>query len=190
MRLTSVVQLLKRSSVVWLLLLAAGLAAHCPAQVEQSATKGGLGIHAGGEFSIFQPDYAGEGVAQTSPQRLYGLGAFIDADFSRWIQIEAQGRWLHWNQYAGIYQNTYGIGPRVPIHEFRRFTPYGKFLIGWGSMSDLNGKATALTYGGGVDYRLSPRLAARGDFEYQDWRVADPNLHPYGVSIGLSYRIF
>lgn len=191
MRHSSVVWLLKRSSAVCFLLLAAGFAAHCSAQVEQSATRGGPAVRAGGEFSIFQPDYAGQGVAQTSPQRLYGFGVYVDAEFTRWIQLEAQGRWLHWNKYAGIYQNTYGIGPRIPIHEFRQFTPYGKFLIGWGSMSDLNGKATALTYGGGVDYRLkNPRFTVRGDFEYQDWRVANPNLHPYGGSVGLSYRIF
>jgi Outer membrane protein beta-barrel domain len=193
MRPSSVVCFLKRSSAVWLLFLAATFAAHCPAQVEHSAISGGPTVRAGGEFSIFQPDYAGQGIAQTSPNRLYGIGAFVDADFTRWIQVEAQGRWLHWNKYAGIYQNTYGIGPRVPIWEFQHFTPYGKFLIGWGSMSDLNGKATTFTYGGGVDYhpnRLSPRLTVRGDFEYQDWRVADPNLHPYGGSIGVSYRVF
>jgi opacity protein-like surface antigen len=190
MRLSSVVSFLKRSSAVGLLFLAAGFAAQCPAQVQHSATSSGTAVRVGGEFSAFQPDYAGTGEAMTSPQRLYGIGAFVDADFTRWIQIEAQGRWLHWNQYAGIYQNTYGIGPRVPIHEFRRFTPYGKFLIGWGSMSDLSGKATALTFGGGVDYQLGPKFAVRGEFEYQDWRVANPNLHPYGGSVGVSYRIF
>lgn len=193
MRHSSVVWLLKRSSAVCFLLLAAAFAAHCSAQVEQSANRGGPAVRAGGEFSIFQPDYAGQGVAQTSPQRLYGFGVYVDADFTRWIQLEAQGRWLHWNKYAGIYQNTYGIGPRIPIHEFRSFTPYGKFLIGWGSMSDLNGKATVFTYGGGVDYRLnrlSSKLTARGEFEYQDWRVGTPNIQPYGASFGLSYRIY
>jgi opacity protein-like surface antigen len=190
MRLSSVVSLLKRSGAVSLFFLAAGFAARCPAQVEHAATSGGMAVKAGGEFSVFQPDYAGQGVAQTSPNRLYGFGAYVDAEFTRWIQIEAQGRWLHWNQYAGIYQNSYGIGPRVPIYEFRRFSPYGKFLIGWGSMSDLSGKATAFTYGGGVDYRLNPKFTLRGEFEYQDWRVANPNLHPYGGSIGVSYRVF
>ncbi len=141
---------------------------------------------------MFQPDYQGNGCcAEASPQKLFGLGAYVDAEFTRWIQIEAQGRWLHWNQYAGVYQNTYMIGPRVPIREIHGFTPYGKYLIGWGSMSDLSGKATAMAFGGGVDYRLSHKLTLRAfDFEYQDWRVANPNLHPYGGSVGLSYRIF
>ena len=49
--------------------------------------------------SIFQPDYAGNGIAQTSPNRLYGVGAYVDAHFSRWLQIEAEGRWLRFNEY-------------------------------------------------------------------------------------------
>ena len=101
------------------------------AQVYESATKGSFKVYAGGEGSMFQPDYAGQGIAQKSPQRLYGIGAYVDADFTRWIQIEAEGRWLHWNQYAGISENAYLIGPRVPILvDYKRLTPYGKFLIG------------------------------------------------------------
>lgn len=147
-------------------------------------------VNVGGEGSAFQPDYAGQGVAQAGPNRLYGIGAYVDVDFTRWIQVEGEGRWLHWNQYAGIDQNTYMIGPRVPIIEFHRFTPYGKFLFGWASGSFLTGRTTAFTYGGGVDYRLSHKFTLRCfDFEYQDWRVT-PTLHPYGGSVGLSYKVF
>jgi hypothetical protein len=160
------------------------------AQVKESALGRGLKIYAGGEGSMFQPDYAGQGIAQTSPQRLVGIGAFVDADFARWVGIEAEGRWLHWNQYAGINENTYMIGPRVRIIEYKRLTPYGKFLFGMGSGSFLTGRTTAMAFGGGVDYRLSRKFNLRVfDFEYQDWRVT-PTLHPYGGSVGISYRIF
>lgn len=180
---------MKRSFVVFLgVVLAAGVIS-ARAQVVPAAVGRRLVINAGGEGSDFQPDYAGQGVAQTSPNRLYGIGGWVDADFTRWIQIEAEGRWLHWNQYAGIDENTYMIGPRVPIHEFHRFTPYGKFLIGWGSGSFLTGRTTAWAYGGGVDYRLSRKFTARGDYEFQDWRVT-PALHPSGFSVGLSYKVF
>jgi hypothetical protein len=100
------------------------------AQVAPSAYHRGLSIHAGGEFSVFQPDYAGNGIAQTSTNRLYGIGAYVDAHFSRWLQIEGEGRWLRFNEYQNIGQNTYMIGPKVPIITFHRWTPYGKFLIG------------------------------------------------------------
>jgi hypothetical protein len=165
------------------------------AQVAPSAFRQGLSIHAGGEASAFQPDYAGNGVAETSPNRLYGIGAFVDAHISRWVQIEAEGRWLRFNELdvngQHIGENTYMIGPKVPIIDFHRWTPYGKFLIGWGSGTGwLNGKATAFAYGGGVEYRLSSRFTIRAfDFEEQDWRTT-PTLHPYGASVGISYRVF
>jgi hypothetical protein len=160
------------------------------AQVAHSASGRRAHLFAGGEGSVYQPDYAGEGVAQASPQRLYGIGAYVDATFTRWVGLEAQGRWLHWNEYAGINENSYSIGPRVPVGTFKRFTPYGKFLVGMGSGSFLTGRTTVLTYGGGVDYRLSNRFSIRAvDFEYQTWYV-QPHLNPYGGSAGISYRIF
>jgi opacity protein-like surface antigen len=160
------------------------------AQVAPSATVSRLSLSAGAEGSMFQPDYAGQGVAQTSPLALYGMGAYFDARFTRWIQIEAEGRWLHWHEYAGINQNTYMIGPRIPIRTFRGITPYGKVLVGWASGSFLSGRTTALAYGGGVDYRLTPHFTLRAiDFEYQQYRVS-PTIWPYGGSIGLSYKFF
>ncbi|MGD1107961.1 MAG: outer membrane beta-barrel protein [Terracidiphilus sp.] len=159
-------------------------------QVVPAATSSSFTLSAGGLGSMFQPDYAGEGIAQTSPNRLYGAGAYVDAHFSRWVQVEAEGRWLRYNTYKGINENTYLIGPRIPIATFHRVTPYGKFLVGLGNGSFLNGNTFVLSYGGGVDYRLSRRFTLRAfDFEYQSWRV-NPTLWPYGGSVGLSYKIF
>jgi hypothetical protein len=104
--------------------------------------------------------------------------------------VEAEGRWLRFNTYKGINENTYLIGPRIPIVTFHRITPYGKFLVGLGNGSFLNGNTFVLAYGGGVDYRLSHRLTLRAfDLEYQSWRV-NPTLWPYGGSVGISYKIF
>jgi len=103
--------------------------------------------------------------------------------------LEAEGRWLRFNAYQGINQNTYLIGPRVPIVNFHGLQPYGKFLVGLGNGSFLTGNTFVLSYGGGLDYRLTHRLTVRGDFEYQQWRV-NPVLSPYGGSAGISYRIF
>jgi len=159
-------------------------------QVVPAATSRTFSLSAGGLGSMFQPDYAGEGIAQTSPNRLYGPGAYVDAHFSRWLQVEAEGRWLRYNTYKGINENTYLIGPRIPIVTFHRVTPYGKFLVGLGNGSFLNGSTLVLSYGGGVDYRLTHRFTLRAfDFEYQSWRV-NPTLCPYGGSVGVSYKIF
>ena len=175
-------------SLLCALLGAAALSAR--AQVAPAATKSGLSLSAGGLGSVFQPDYAGTYVAQTSPNRLYGVGAYFDLKFSRWVQLEGEARWLRFNQYQGINENSYLIGPKVPIHTFHGWTPYGKVLVGIGDGSFISGQAGALAFGGGVDYQLTHRLTLRAfDFEYQRWSVA-PTLWPYGGSVGISYRIF
>jgi len=53
------------------------------AQVVPAATKNTFSVSAGGLGSMFQPDYAGEGIAQTSPNRLYGVGAYANVIFTQ-----------------------------------------------------------------------------------------------------------
>jgi hypothetical protein len=168
------------------------------AQVVPAATSRTFSVSAGALGSMFQPDYAGNGFsAQTSPNRLYGPGAYVDVHFSRWVQLEAEGHWLRYNQFhqpgdpTGNGESTYLIGPRIPIVTYHRITPYGKFLVGMGTADFLTGgNAFVLDYGGGVDYRLTRRFTLRAfDFEYQQWHLT-PTLYPYGGSVGLSYKIF
>lgn len=169
-------------------------------QVVPSASERVFTVRAGAFGSAFQPDYTGEGAAITGPQRLYGVGGYVDARFTRWVQPEFEVRFLRFNQYNNVDENTYSIGDRVPIKTFHKFTPYGKFLVGLGNGSWLSGNALVITYGGGVDYRLNRKFTIRcADFEYQQWPVTSPNplggttsfnIWPYGLSAGMSYRIF
>jgi opacity protein-like surface antigen len=181
---------MKRSIVASLCFLFLFAAHALHSQVVPAATSGSLSLDAGGIGSVAQPDYAGEGIAQTSPNRLYGAGTYVDFGLNRWVQVEGEGRWLKFNQYLGINESTYLVGPRVPIHTFRRFTPYGKFLVGTGGGSFLTGHTFVLAYGGGLDIQVTHRLTVRlPDFEYQEWRVT-PTLWPYSGSVGISYRVF
>ena len=42
--------------------------------------------------SVFQPDYAGNGIAESCSQcTCYGVGAYVDLKFSRWVQVEGEG---------------------------------------------------------------------------------------------------
>ncbi|MGA3035480.1 MAG: outer membrane beta-barrel protein [Terracidiphilus sp.] len=171
-----------------MLFLSAPLSLH--AQVAPAATSGTFSVNAGGLGSVSQPDYAGEGIAQTSPNRLYGAGAYVDLRFNRWVTLEGEGRWLTFNEYLKINEKTYLVGPRIPIGDFHRFTPYGKVLVGMGNGSFLTGHTFVLAYGGGLDYRLSKRFTIRcADFEYQQWHVT-PTIWPYGGSVGISYKVF
>ena len=194
---------MKRSILVFFCMGCLLAAVSARAQVVPAATSGGLHLSAGGEGSVYQPDYANEVEAYPSPNRLYGIGAFVDARFNRWAQIEAEGRWMQFNKtYVCAVangqnidcqngENTYSIGPRIAPYTFHKFTPYGKVLAGLGNGSFLSGNTFVLSYGGGVDYRLNRRFTLRCfDFEYQQWFIPGVTLYPYGGSVGLSYRIF
>jgi hypothetical protein len=176
-------------------LFAAG-ALSARAQVVPAATARQFSITAGALASAFQPDYAGGLVAEGSPYHLYGAGAYVDVKFSRWVQAEAEGRWLRYNQFLNINESNYLIGPRVPIHTFKRVTPYAKVLIGMGKMNfeynEATGTFTDIAYGGGVDLRVTRKISVRAfDFEYQQWpRWLNSSLYPYGASVGVSYKIF
>ena len=124
---------------------------------------------------------------------------YVDARFTRWIQPELEVRFLRFNEFtcygqcAGIDENTYSIGERVPIKTFHKFTPYGKVLVGLGNGSWLTGNALVLTYGGGVDYQLNRKFTIRcADFEYQQWPVSSTNgsfsIWPYGLSAGIELQ--
>lgn len=159
------------------------------AQAIESADARGLRINVGGMVSGFQPDEGNND--------LLGLGAYTDVRFTHWIQVEGEARWLRFNQYFGEHQDTYLVGPRVPIKEFGRAQVYGKVLIGMGKMTFPNdygyGTFTALAYGGTLDYRLSRKLTLRAvDFEFQQWPkwLNNQSLYPYGVSVGMAYRVF
>jgi hypothetical protein len=180
--------------LVCCVLCAGALTAH--AQVEPTATRPQFGLSAGAIGSVFQPDYAGTGVPASSPNALWGVGGYVDFRFRRWLQFEAEGRWLRFNQYEDIWQDNYLIGPRIPIKKYGKFTPYGKALFGYGTMNfEFNfahGRFANIAVGGGVDYDLTKRVSLRlADFEYQFWpNFVNGTLKPYGGSFGIAYRIF
>lgn len=220
------------SAMKWNWLLLSGVllllvCSHTQAQTTYSASRSPFSLSVGGTASIFQPDYVGGLTEQKTglgiQYGLIGVGTFVDVRFRRWVQIEGEGRWSNFNINeilatnslgatiitTDVSESNYFIGPRIPLHHFRRFTPYAKGLIGIGrthTNSDLLSNAggfggLAWAYGGGVDYKVSKRLSIRAfDVEYQNWNLSVRNtttdhlysfsVHPYGASAGVSYRIF
>ena len=177
-------------------LFCAAVSSH--AQVAPSAYRGQLTLTVGGMGSAFQPDYAGNGIPEASPYWLFGFGAYVDLKATRWIGIEGEARWLRQNSYVDITEDNYLIGPKVPIHEFKRFnaTPYGKALFGLGRMNfeynQAYGRFADIALGGGVDLKLNKRFSVRPfDFEYQLWpNWINGTVKPYGFSAGIGYKVF
>ncbi len=168
------------------------------AQVVAAGVGGNQQLFAGGYFSTFSPDYGF--------YRLYGVGAYADYNLTPRYGAEAEARFLRFHQLANIHEDTYLIGPKINYRK-RRFTLYGKGLIGLGEFNfpfnAAHGGYFAVALGGGVDYRLTHRIYIRAlDYEYQIWpsfigppdapsNVNRPNgLTPTGFSFGVSYRIF
>jgi opacity protein-like surface antigen len=188
------------------------LAASAPAaraQVEPSVNVSQFSLTAGVSVSAFQPDFAGNWgcsgtacppslyypIAQASDYPLIGPGAYVDVKFRRWVQLEAEGRWLRFNRYQDIHEDNYLIGPRVPVVRFRNATVYGKVLGGYSRMDlgyGYHGTFTAMAFGGGMDIRLSRRVSIRAfDGEYQYWPTwGNVRLHPYGGSAGIAYTFY
>lgn len=178
-----------------LLIFAGGVSAL--AQVESAATRQRPQLTVGGLGSIFQPEYGGGNIGQTGasgklgqagPTPLYGVAAYVDVQFARWVQIEAEARWSAFHAYRGIKEDNYLIGPRIPVYRLGRATTYVKVLFGRGNGDFLSGPTFATIYGGSLDYRLSNRITLRAfDFEYQQWHTS-PTFFPYGGSAGIGFN--
>jgi hypothetical protein len=198
---------MSRFSILVSSILLAAAAVAAPAQVFSTATARQVSLVAGGTVSIFQPDFTGQlspsssglyyyPVAQSSSQPLLGVGAYVDVKLTRWVQLEAEGRWQRFNQNANIYQDNYLVGPRLPVYHFWRSSVYAKVLAGSSKMNfdsyGDHGSFTALAFGGGMDVKLTKRLSLRlVDVEYQYWPDwGNSSLSPYGASMGVGYRIF
>jgi hypothetical protein len=184
-----------KRSLAALFVLSIAACASGRAQVVPSGEGSGFQLSVGALGSVLQPDFSYSNGLGTSPNRVYGVGTYVDVRLSRWIQPEVEARWSEFNtQGEGNREDTYLGGLRVPIHIFHKMhaAPYGKFLLGWGRGSGFLTPPTtlAMVYGGGLDLRVTKHITLRAiDFEYQQWRVT-PTLFPYEGSVGLSYRIF
>ncbi len=168
-------------------------------QAAPSAMQGGLPITFGAAVSTFYTDYSGY---ESGPN------VWLDWNLSRGygllqgFSIEAQGRDLNYDRTGDNPKLRETTGEGGPIYHWRhwnRIQPYGKFLLGFGSMDfsnkpgDLYTHDTRTVYasGGGGDFRLWHGLSFRGDYEYQFWPdfFHRHTFNPQGITLGASYDL-
>ncbi len=158
------------------------------AQVAEAADAGGVVVTVGGLASYYSVSYGS--------RQLAGFGAFVDAEPKGRPGVEAEYRNLLWQQTADVHLSTWLIGPRYGFHDFHRFQPYVKVLVGNGEFSFpygyAHGSYFVLAPGGGVDYHFNRRISFRvADFEYQDWpQFTFGNMSSFGVSSGIRIRVY
>jgi len=182
------------------LFAAAGFVLPVEAQTPPAASSHPARLSVGVEASAFNTDAVSHPVE-------YGIGAYADFDFLPILGIEAEGRTIQFDQVQNLRQDVLVGGPRFS-KRLGPARPYAKVLGGLGSADFPAGTLASHpqqqhdtlrmgVIGGGLDYALSRSLWVRGDYEYQIWqgygrsnRGGVGYLNPYGVSVGISWRIF
>ena len=153
-----------------------------------AAGKREFGFQVGVAGSSYTLDY--------SDGREEGLAVYADLDLPKHLGIEALYRNASIPTPHDIGENHVLIGPRFSVRR-GRFIPYGKALVGSGTINFQQGyyqsasSQSYLTYafGAGLDYHLTRHLNIRAlDFEYQLWPHFQPHgLTPTGFSAGAAY---
>lgn len=171
------------------------------AQSHWSAEGAGMSVWVGAEISTFNPDY---GCKNDSPftcgsHQLLGVSPFVDANhvLFRRLGFEGQARILPWRGPGdGLSESSYMAGPKVSIARFRSVGFSGKFLAG-GAHITLPGHAPgsgqyfAMAPGFIANMRVSRRVFARAEYEYQLWPnfLGGGGLTPNGFSFGFEYAL-
>ncbi len=171
-----------------LLLASVTLTATLHAQALPAATRS-LSFEAGIGVSIASPDY--------TVSTIKGYSLFGSADFRSGLGIDIEYHDTNLVTPHDIGESTFLAGLRYGRHE-RRFYPYVKGLAGIGTFTFQQGYFPSTTssnyhvyaFGGGVEYRVSQRVALRLiDLEYQDWTTFSPhNLTPVVYTFGVAYH--
>lgn len=148
----------------------------------------GTYVAVGATFSGFDADYG--------QRKLGGEAIFLDAHLYRRIGVEAEVRQLNLHTNEGVRERTYLVGPKLSALS-RRYRPYAKLLAGRGELDFpfgyAHGSYFVVAPAAGIDVRIrqSRVLVRLIDFEYQIWpQFTFGQLHPYGLSTGLSVRVF
>lgn len=153
------------------------------------AAKRTLIINAFGGYQHLDPDY----------------GQYTDHGFMLGVDV---GRPFHHIMTSVEFRITHGVGDGVGEtgymgglkveKSFRRFTPYGDFLIGYGVFTFTHptsaysqDNSVIYDFGGGADFYLGHNFSVKGDFQIQRWQLGNANnpLEPIATTVGVSYRL-
>ncbi len=170
------------------LLVVALLGSAAYAQDIPAAKGPGSYVAVGGTVSGFNSDYG--------KRDLGGASLYVDANVYNRVGFEAEARTLRLNSDDGTRIATYLVGPRLS-RDFRSLRIYTKIMAGRGTFdfpyNYARGEYFVVAGGFGVDWRVkhSPLILRVVDVEFQRWpQFTFGELQPYGISSGLSLRVF
>ncbi len=214
-------RLVSRALALAVLVAGATLPNALQAQVVPAVKGGGSQINVYGLYALVKPDFNATlnyPPVKLPPQDQNGAngwnykGVSGGADFrlGRFVfgQPSLGARFTYSTGHYGS-QRTFLAGPELH-YIYRRWHPYGDFLIGTGNITYSQGQTDSsivYDFGGGLDYRKTHQLIFRViDFQYQFWDLGshyyppgfvpgqpgvtiDTKLKPYSISAGLVFRV-
>jgi opacity protein-like surface antigen len=173
------------AAILWALLHVTG----AWAQAVPTATGPGSYTDIGVAGSYFNVNYG--------QQKVGGGSIYLDANLYRRYGAEVQYQTLRYNEPGGMRQTTYLAGPRYSFRTRNHsFVPWIDILAGRGEFDFPYGYAKGVYFvyapGAGVDYGLTRNIKLRLiSAQYQKWpQFTFGDLHPYGVSAGVSLRVW
>ncbi|KAA6464933.1 porin family protein [Acidobacteria bacterium AB60] len=144
-------------------------------------------------------------------RRMSGTTAWLDwtgipytPKVLRGLGLDIEGRDINSGLPAGVprmRQDTALGGFSYTSRRFGRVQPYGKYLVGFGSIdfgplpiaprTYTHDTRTVYAPGGGLQVQAFRGLSVRADYEYQFWpRLFGPHsLNPNGFSFGAMYTL-
>jgi opacity protein-like surface antigen len=164
------------------------------AQVAPAAHVGALPIGIGLGMSSYNLDY-GPGRRMEGPVIRAQVGIYHGLG----VDVSARAIFMFTPpELTRMQQNTYLGGLFYDGLTFGRFRPFVRGAVGLGTIEfpSRNPKYTRDSYtvyapSGGVEYRLTPRVALRADYEYQLWKDFQSKnyLTPQGFTGGVTYYL-
>ncbi len=177
-----------------------GVALPCRAQVTYSAEgRGKVPFTVGAGVSNFSDDWGVLNPRQT------GMSVWVDWRFPHMprvlngLGVEFEGRTLQWGTPSYLPGHRMDTALGGPIYQFRRYKrirPFGKYLLGIGSIdfpipgSNYNHDTRVVFEPGvGADLRVWNSISVRGTYDYQFWHqiFGLNDLNPNGFTIGAVY---
>jgi hypothetical protein len=163
---------------------------HLLAQASPSANQPRLPLTVGFGYSNFDTDWNG---------RIWGPALTINWNSLpiKGLGIALEGRHLAYGTSLPNFRyNTVAGGPVYTFRSYKKFQPFGEFLVGLGGInfhlpnsSYSHDTRSILVPGGGAKYQILPSVWVRGTYEYQIWpdMFSHHALTPNGFTIGGAY---
>jgi hypothetical protein len=140
--------------------------------------------------------FGGYQYSRQNSTNLSGWNGSLTGNFNHWFGLTGD--------FSGAYKSrngtdfssyTYTFGPTVAARNNETFTPFGHALFGGVHQStDLGGGVSigvngfAMIFGGGVDAKISPRLAVRmGQFDYMSFHFSGGSASIFRYSGGIVF---